>query len=55
MKKQLNEDFVKLCKRFVDNKLSIQLRKDKINSNMFALKQKIRKIPKVDIFTTIFE
>ena len=49
MKKQLNEDFANIRDRFVDNKLSIQFRKDKIKSIIFALKQKIRKIPKVEI------
>ena len=49
MKKQLIEDFANICDRFVDNKPSIQFRKDKIKSIIFAFKQKIRKIPKVEI------
>ena len=47
--KQLNEDFNSLCDWFVDNKLSIHFGEDKTKSILFANKNKIKKVGKLDI------
>ena len=46
---QLNIDFNSLCDWFVDNKLSIHFGEDKTKSILFATKNKIKKLGKLDI------
>ena len=47
--KQLNNYFNSLCDWFVDNKLSIHFGEDKTKSILFASKNKIKKLGKLDI------
>ena len=47
--RQLNEDFSNLCDWFVNNKLSIHFGEDKTKSIVFASKQKLKKIGKLNI------
>ena len=49
IEKQFNEDFTKICKWFVDKRLSIQFGEDKTKSILFASKRKIKKVPKLKI------
>ena len=46
---QLNNDFNSLCEWFVDNKLSIHFGEDKTKSILFASKNKIKKMGKLNI------
>ena len=46
---QLNGDFNSLCDWFVDNKLSIHFGEDKTKSILFASKNKIKNLEKLDI------
>ena len=46
---QLNSDFNSLCDWFVDNKLSIHFGEDKTKSILFASKNKIKNLEKLDI------
>ena len=49
IKKQLNEDFTKICEWFVDNRLSIHFVEDKTKSILVASKRKIKRVPKLKI------
>ena len=46
---QLNQDFNSLCEWFVDNKLSIHFGEEKTKSILFASKNKLNKLSKLDI------
>ena len=49
MEKQLNQDFANICKWFVDKKLGVHFGDDKTKSILLPSKQKIKKVPKLDI------
>ena len=49
IEKQLNKDFSNICDWFIDNKLSIHFGDDKTKSILFATKNKIKKIDKLNI------
>ena len=49
IKDQLNLNFSSLCDRFIDNKLSIHLRKDKTKSILFGTKFNIKRAESLNI------
>ena len=49
IEKQLKNDFANICDWFVDNKLSIHFGEDKTKSILFATKNKLKKIDKLNI------
>ena len=49
IEKQLNKDFENICNWFVDNKLSIHFREDKIKSVLFESKRKIKSPRKLNV------
>ena len=49
IEKQLNKDFSNICDWFIDNKLSIHFGEDKTKSILFASKNKVKKLDKLNI------